>query len=113
MSKAFMKSIYTTSSDPPSSICVYSSNTFSNCSVVECPPINPNCLGLNSLFIFIWIRILSLTNDSSTLHTMLARRTSWSVVARLFSRLFLEYCCYVSDLLILAVMYLSEVLGCI
>ena len=44
MSKAFMKSIYTTSSDPPSfTICVHSSNTFSNCSLVERPPIKPNC----------------------------------------------------------------------
>ena len=46
-----------------------------NCSVVERPPIKPNCLGLNSLFNFIWVRILSLTNDWSTLHTMLVRLT--------------------------------------
>ena len=51
------------------------SKTTNSGNTVDLPSRNPNCLLLNSLFLFMWFMVLSLTNDSMTLHNIHVRLT--------------------------------------
>jgi hypothetical protein len=70
LSKAFMKSVYIASIAPPSSstcMLVQCSRTTSNCSAVDLPPLNLNCLLLNKLWRWKWSTIFFLISFSMIL----------------------------------------------
>ena len=78
VSKAFMKSKYTTSIDSPlSRALVHESITFNSWSTIERPLLKPNCCILNLLFLIICLTIWSLTHYSIHLYIILVKLTAF------------------------------------